>query len=250
MPSYSVANINPGSVRSEFMLSVFNLTTEERKRRQTDDPSVPRVRFNAFYAESRHGPYLDDGRNMCVQWFLNHDDADYLLFIDSDIVFTPDQPYQLIQAMFDQGVTLATGVYYSVNVHPVISGITALVYEWGNNPHMRHLDSDEPVRDLIPKAPVHIDAYYPQDKLHPVDSAGAGFLAIHRSVLIDMRDAARVGDPTPWFAELVIDGIHMLEDHVFCLRAASLNHRPHVLPCLELGHIKPLVVRPDRNVTK
>lgn len=245
---FSVANINAGQVRSEFMLSVFNLANEERKRRAEIDAPVPRAVFNTFHAEKRHGPYLDDGRNMCVETFIHHTDSDYLLFIDSDIEFEVNQPYALIETMIEQGVTVATGVYYSPNVHSLVKGITPVIYQWGPNPHMKNLDDPSTlVQDLIPLTVDQLDSFTPGNKLHPIDSCGAGFLAIHRSVFHDVSSHQPRGYPAPWFGTAVIEGIHMHEDHVFCIRAAAVGHQPHVLPCLELRHMKLFVCFPDRS---
>lgn len=244
---FSVANINGGTVRTEFMSSILELYNEENRRQHTYDPLVQRARFSTFRAESSHGPYLDDGRNLCSIWFLNNTDDDYLLFIDSDVVMrSPSQAFDLIESMDLHGVTVCSGVYYSNSIHPCRPGIGALIFEWGDNPNF-HDESGNVAKDLIPLADIHISAFHPQSKPHPIDSSGAGFLAIHRSVFTDMIAANRANDPTPFFAKQVIGGIAMGEDHVFNLRANSLGHTPHVLPSIELDHLKTCIIRPNRG---
>lgn len=225
--SFSVANINPGVVRSEFMLSVMALVEKERALGELNDPQVPRVRFDQFYSHFS-GPYLDDHRNECSLWFLNHTDSDYLLFIDSDVAFDPNQPYTLIQTAAEHKVSILSGVYYNSFYH--LGGVRALIHRWEEDPRFSN------ARNLIAVPAEDIEALYPQDKPHPIDGCGAGFMAIHRECLLDMQKVYEM--PQPFFAELCINGIHMGEDLSFCVRAAAVNHPSYVLPCIEVEHFK------------
>lgn len=231
--SFSIANINPGSVRAEFMLSMMATIQQERINAQSDD--APPVRLDQFFAH-HSGPYLDVHRNTCALWFLNEVESDYLLFIDSDIGFKPSDPFKLIQTAHENGVTILTGVYYN----QFDNELRALVHEWGESPKFKHVD-DTPCMDMIPLTNVAINTLYPQDKPHPIDGCGAGFLAIHRSVFTDMQPHYAL--PLPFFAELVIDDVWMGEDLTFCIRAKAVGHQPYVLPSIELDHHKMCNVR-------
>lgn len=237
--SFSIANINPGTVRSEFMVAMMATIQQERVNAGTDD-TLP-VQFDMFYSHFC-GPYLDDGRNFCALWFLNETESDYLVFIDSDVVPKPSDPFTLVHTAHTHGVTLLSGVYYNqFNNH---GGLRALVHEWGPSPTYRDEDGT-PLRDLIPLPQVALNAMYPQTKPHPIDACGFGMVAVHRSCLVDMK--ARYAEPQPFFAELVLDGIHMGEDLTFCVRAAALDHRPHVLPSIEVDHYKVCNVRSENR---
>lgn len=229
--SFSVANINPGSVRSEFMLSIMALVEQERMYQHTFDPAVPRVRFDKFYAQNS-GPYLDDERNKCVQWFLSQTQSDYLIFIDSDIQFNPTDPFTLVETAASSEVTILTGVYYN-SFYP--NGLAALVHKWGDDPQLEQ-------SNLLPLSVSDIHALNPPDIPHAVDACGAGFLAIHRSCLTDMFNT--YGQPLPWFAELVLDGIHMGEDFTFCIRANYAGHPTYVLPSIGVTHYKTSALKP------
>jgi glycosyltransferase involved in cell wall biosynthesis len=226
--SFSVANINPGSVRSEFMLSVMALVEKQRALGE-DTP----VRFDQFYAQLS-GPYLDDERNQCALWFMNHTDSDYLVFIDSDIGFNPNQVFTLVRTAHENGVTILSGVYYNQFHH--LGGLRALIHNW--EPDERFGGA----RNLIAVTPDYIDSLSPSDKPHQVGACGAGFLAIHRSVLIDMQNIYEL--PQPYFAELNFNGIHMGEDFTFCIRANALNHPTYVLPSIQVTHYKTCGIRP------
>lgn len=236
--SFSVANINPGTVRTEFMLSMMQLVEKERALGLEIDPATPRVRFDQFFALFS-GPYLDDSRNRCVNWFFTTD-SDYLVFIDSDIGFNANQVFDLIETAHNNGVTILTGVYYN----QFGNKLRALVHEWGDPAESQGIDPallDDDARDLIPLAPIHLTSFYPQNKPHPVDACGAGFVAIHRKVFIDM--SARYALPQQFFAELCLGGIHMGEDLTFCVRAKAVGHQTYVLPSIEVDHYKTCRVR-------
>lgn len=231
LASFSIANINPGTVRSEFMLSVMAVVEQERMYQHTFDPAQPRVRFDKVYLQ-KSGPYLDDERNKCVQWFMTQTESDYLVFIDSDIEFAPLDPYTLVATAAEHHVTLLTGVYYN-SFFP--HGLAALVHNWKHDDELNQ-------QNLIPLSVDEMHALTPADKPHEVAACGAGFLAIHRDVLTDMHKT--YGPPLPWFAELVLDNIHMGEDFTFCIRAKYAGHPTYVLPSITVAHYKTCAIRP------
>lgn len=242
--SFSVANISPGTVRTEFMLSVLQLFEKERALGHEFDPSTPRVRFDQFYSHFS-GPYLDDSRNRCVEWFIANTQSDFLVFIDSDIAFDANQVYDLVETADANGVTILTGVYYN----QFGDKLRALVHHWGD-PALSGMDKnylDDDAQDLIPFANVELGGMYPQDKPHEVDACGAGFFAVHRQVFVDM--SARYAVPQQFFAELVLGGIHMGEDLTFCVRAKAVGHPTYVLPKIEVDHFKTCRVRSPRTLT-
>lgn len=231
--SFSVANINPGVIRTEFMLSMMQLIEKERALGIAHNDSERVVRFDKFYAQFS-GPYLDDSRNRCVQWFYNETESDYLFFIDSDIGFDANQVFELIRVAAEHHVTILSGVYYN----QFRDELKALIYEWGD-PALNGLDVstlDPAAQDLIPFAPIVLAGLYPQTKPHPIDACGAGFFAVHRSVFTDMSTVYFL--PTPFFAENNLGGIHMGEDLTFCVRAKAIGHQPYVLPSIEVDHYK------------
>lgn len=213
------ATITAGSVRAEFMLS-----TQAALHDQTIVASmiVP------------SGPYLDMGRNKCVAYFLNEDQfaaAEYLLFVDSDIAYTPEDVRRLVEATAayhdEHGVWPLTGGVYQ----GVVGGEhICIAYHWSepdeNGSKVFDPIQVETIRD-IPQA----DA-----TLMPCDAFGTGFMLIHRDMLTDFPE--HFDSPQQWFAEIPVDGTWFGEDLIFCMRAASLGYPVLLHPGVRLTHYK------------
>ncbi len=234
--SFSVANINPGVVRAEFMRSIMALVNRERELQHTHDPQEPRVQFDQFL-DRFAGPYLDDERNRCVEWFLNHTTSDRLLFIDSDTGFKPEDAFNLIALAEDRDLWLVGGVY--MNAWSSFPGDDAgqntgpVAYRWEQN------FPEAP--DLFAKIPwKEVDAH--PDEVMEVDAIGTGFLSIHRNLL--NKVGTRYGRPTPWFAEVNLHGVHLGEDMTFCQRAALEGHPPMLATRILVDHYKTCMIRP------
>lgn len=234
--SFSVANINPGTVRAEFMLSIIALIDHERTLQHTTDPQLPRVQFDQFYSHFA-GPYLDDERNRCIEWYLANTTSDYLLFIDSDISFKPEDAFGLVELASARDIYLLSGIYYS----PLRSGVGPVVYRWMTT------DDGMILTALTTK---DIRAGAELDDIMPVDATGAGFMCIDRRLIKligDMFSPHPGQSCTPWFAEVSLNNVHMGEDMTFCVRSTHVGHLPHVAPRIELNHYKSCVIRPDQT---
>lgn len=86
MVKFCIGNINPGNVSSTYMSSILNMM---------GDKSRPEHQMVAYLAKNDAGPYLDVARNYVVAQFMAQD-ADYLLFVDSDIEFRPGDVHALL----------------------------------------------------------------------------------------------------------------------------------------------------------
>lgn len=243
MPSFSVANINPGTVRAEFMAAIMQLVDYERRNEgapvypnkvehgtsKTGEHYLNRIHFGQFFSKLA-GPYLDTERNACVEWFINNCVSDYLLFIDSDMSPRPEQAYELVRIAITNDLQLIGGTYYNA-----LDGvISPLAYLW------RH-DDTLGQRNLKPIPQAALESMAELTDHAAVDAMGTGMMLIHRSVF----DAfSQVYDkPTPWFAELDIDGIQMGEDFTFCVRAAAIGIQPYIAPRIIIDHYKTCVLR-------
>ena len=173
----------------------------------------------------QQGPYLDDGRNhlcriFCYDVFEQHG-CDRLLMVDSDIEFLP----QDVTRLAELDLPIVSGTYF--NAYDNI--VRPVVYDWCENEvGLKTLaviggwpdSEDDPDYDPVTK----------------VTSVGAGFLMIRRDALDTIGEIH--GDPQPWFAEDVRDGIHFGEDHTFCLRAAEAGIDVCVDRSVNLAHHK------------
>jgi hypothetical protein len=169
------------------------------------------------------GPYLDIGRNSMVDTFRSEKYAhcDRLLFVDSDIGFTPED----IQQLVDDDLPIVSGVYHSL----FPTGIHPIAYEWveeGGRPRM---------------TPIKKWNRPEGENLVPVDGVGAGFLMIHRSV-ID-KFAAIYSHPQVWFGNDIRAGVELGEDLTFCVRATDLDIPTVVDRRVQLAHQKAIVLK-------
>lgn len=190
------------------------------------------------------GPYLDMGRNKAVGNALTLDGWDWLLFIDSDIEFSPDDIRTLLSPY--------SSTYHSHPLdptsYPVIGGIYAnpfddggvpgeepgegtvgpVAYEWVERDDLPGMDgaptwayrrlSRRALADRLP----HPVAGQVSEAICSVSALGTGFLAIHRSLLEKMQ--AEFPPPLPWFIEPVVNNVHMGEDMGFCHRVMCMGY--------------------------
>lgn len=163
------------------------------------------------------GPYLDDGRNQIVERFLNKTDAEILLFVDDDIAFTLDDVRAVVEAVDDEH-PIVGGAYYS----PQADKFFTVAYEDRD---------DNGIFTAIKTSEVLAGS-----GLRPVLAIGTGFLAIQRNVLETMPDY--YDPPQPWFAELVLDGVHLGEDLTFCVRAKALGFDSFLQQDAKVTHYK------------
>jgi hypothetical protein len=175
----------------------------------------------AFYHKS--GPYMDMARNELVRRFYQpqFDECDRLLMIDSDIEFRPED----VRRLEADDLPIVSGVY-----HNVFDGVMRpIAYEWSDD-----RTGMIPVVTWPDGVSTNNDSY--ADPITTTDGVGAGFLMIRRDVLDTMRD--HYGEPCPWFAEEIIEGVHWGEDLCFCLRAAELGFKTHVDRRVQVAHHK------------
>lgn len=195
----AIAVMTAGDVRMETAESIYACI-------------VTKTIAQTYFVQS--GPYLDNGRNNVVRVFndpMVRDRCTHLLMVDSDVSFTPDDVRALYEAAQDRAVV--AGIYYSI-----YEGLPKpVVYDWTTNAvGLKTMEVIDAWDDGWPFWP-HQGNKEGLEPVVRVEAAGAGFLMIRHEVL-DVLEAVH-GDPQPWFAEPVIDGIHYGEDLAFCLRA-------------------------------
>jgi predicted O-methyltransferase YrrM len=166
-----------------------------------------------FLPLEEEGALIDTARNRIFRK-AQKENADYLLFVDSDMVFPADALQKLIALDKD----VATGVYFSRKAphRPII-------YNWTGKEtgvHRNYVD--------IPEEPFK------------VDSCGAGFMLISRRVLDEWTQERykKYGRP---FTRILADygetgADHLGEDTSFCLRCKELGYEIWADPTIELGH--------------
>jgi hypothetical protein len=143
---------------------------------------------------------------------------DYIMWIDSDILFTPHQ----FQRLLGYGLDIVSGVYLMEG-----GKYLATVKEWNEdyfvkNSHFQFLQPD----DLAGK-----------DGVLEVSYTGMGFMLVKKGVYESLE--------YPWFKPIekrinnMVD--FTMEDVAFCLRAKEAGFRIMIDPKVKVGHEKKIV---------
>jgi hypothetical protein len=173
------------------------------------------------------GPLITKARTEVVKHFLHRTDADWLLMIDSDMVFDPDTIYRLWSNARPVERPIVAGHCY------------AMMAERGPVPTMWLEAGPDAPGPFIPFEG------YPKDALVPVGATGAACLMIHRSVFEKLQAEHPEGYPYPWFEEARWNNLPVGEDLTFCIRARKAGFPIFVDTGLDIGHVKPQLVNHD-----
>jgi GT2 family glycosyltransferase len=163
-------------------------------------------------------------RNRGIEAFLTTG-SEWLVFIDDDEVFDRDTIHRLIASAHP-------------TERPVISALVMVARKSGNiTPGCVSWDGAQ-FREYHEISPT---------ELWQVGAVGAGFLAIHRSVLEAMAEK-HATDAWPWFKFAQRDTAAgpdvMGEDYVFALRVQALGYPVFVNTRIHVGHIKTRILWP------
>ena len=161
--------------------------------------------------------YIPASRNMVVELFLTKTEAEWLMFLDWDVSFTPHVIYHLLDAA--DPVT-----------RPIISGVYVTYFGDGNALRPCWMTSTE------------AGEYMPADgftvgEVVELSVSAMGASLIHRGVLEAMKEA-HAGDSWPWFGHDSIGGNRSGEDLTFCHRARQLGFSIWGHGGVLLGHTK------------
>ncbi|MDR6862159.1 hypothetical protein [Phycicoccus sp. 3266] len=205
--------VAPAMCHSRFAASLGELMWTESTRRRIG---------NSVYVPS--GPQVSAARTSLVDRFLASA-LTWLLMLDSDMTFTPDDMYRLLDSA-DAQQRLVVGAMYRSTGQDI--GIANLECGW--------FDDDHPTGALLPNPET-------ARGLIPVDFVGAGAMVVHRTVF--ERVAQDNPRPQPWFQEVVRHGRVDGNDYEFCRRVTAAGIPIHLNADVRLGHIKPVVVRAE-----
>ena len=162
---------------------------------------------------------IDVARNEICRHFLDDDDSDYLLFLDTDMQHPPDIAHRLIA----HGLPLVTG-RYQMRKPPFY---TVAMRKIGDGP-----------RDYNA-----VDKLGPVSGLMPIDAAGAGALLIRRDVL----EAMRIAHGDEWFRyQIGADGLRgVSEDMWFFEQAKACGYQAYLDADAVCGHVAQYIVDAD-----
>lgn len=170
-------------------------------------------------------PYVETARNILVEHFLGSD-CTHLLFLDSDVMFIPEQAQSLLEADRD----VVCGIYPRKQIR---WDVVAKQVERGLPWEMLNHVASEPM-------------VFPIDKTirdaNPLEVTGAatGFMMIKREVFEGMSPQEYETDGRKyrwWFRLGTKEGKLLGEDIYFCQEVRRAGFRIWVLPKVSLGHI-------------
>lgn len=187
-----------GSIRANYLISIL---------RGFKDKDIHIERFSDSLPSR--------ARNRAAAYFLRETQRDYILFIDSDIIFDQDHINHLMES--DE---------------PILAGI-----------YCKKSKGIEPCLNTLPGQPAAQCGGYLE-----IARAGTGFLRIHRSVLEKMKD---VGEDDPnwarhytnhgqdewdFFPVGVINKEYLSEDWFFCDKARALGFKVMLDTRIQVRH--------------
>jgi hypothetical protein len=215
-----VAYLHPGTVHGAFMESLLNLLVYDMAfhKRIVDGGGRLSTQASANLA----GP-----RNTVVKQFLAFGEADWLWFVDSDMVFEPDTLERLLQYADPDKAPIVGGLCFGFDEGRVVPTLYDLVGEDDGIGVVRY-------------------NMWPPDAMFQVAATGTGCILIHKSVLEKVRDFMPESRPGqvgfnqayPWFQEMEHEGQPVGEDITFCWRAGIAGVPVYVNTAVHIGHVK------------
>lgn len=158
-------------------------------------------------------------RNFLTGKFVDDYDADWLLWIDSDMAWDHDA-LDLLLAEADPVKA------------PIVGGLCFGAAHDKLFPTIYHLIHGEDGRPTT----VRVNEYE-DNAMVQCTATGAAFLLIHRSVLTTIRER-KFNEAFPWFQETELAGQPAGEDLTFCLRAGICGFPVYVHTGVKIGHHK------------
>jgi len=145
-------------------------------------------------------------RNKVINYWYDNNKSDWLLWVDSDVVISPETFLKLWDKKDALTKPLLTGVYFTTTT-PEESLMVPLptVYEFVER------EGEFTIKALHP---------LPENKFIQVDAAGFGFVLMHRSVVEKIKGIFPEGNH-PFFAEAGIDNTFIGEDIYFFMLAGK-----------------------------
>jgi len=145
---------------------------------------------------------------------------DYILWVDSDQVFSPEQ----FDKLFESKKDIVSG-WYAIN-H------TDTCFGWQPNRRCKIEEAKNPNVKMF-SLPTERDHNF-KDGFLDVDWTGFGFLLMKKGVLESIE--------TPWFEPLPFGNRYMMDDEAFCCKARQAGYKVYVNTKVRIGHSKTFVI--------
>jgi hypothetical protein len=188
-----------------------------------ESPTPDDIRLFDSYACVETTNNLAKARNRLVHEFLTderYQGAEWLLFLDTDMVFDPDLLQRMVGRAHELDLT-------------ILGALCVVITETGAVPTL-FVDNAETI--------THVLLDYEDNTVAQLAATGTGCLLVHRRVFTEMQEASG-GSTHCWFGYDVLTSetgreFECGEDVSFCLRARKYGHLTHVDTTLHVGHHK------------
>lgn len=208
------AYLHPIEVSAAFMESFVHMLVY-------DAANDRRILEGGGFLALQAGSNLSGPRNKVVEQFLGYGQADWLVMIDSDMVFSPDLVDRLLE-------------HADPDKAPIVGALCFVFDEDGKvKPTLYGLMED----DEQPDPQVIRYETWPPDTMMQVAATGTGCVLIHKSALQRIAER-KFNSAFPWFQETSINGKPCGEDITFCFRAIQCDIPVHVNTAVKIGHVK------------
>ena len=158
------------------------------------------------------GSLIYDSRNKLAAKAMK-EEADYILWLDSDMVFSPD----LLEKLIEDDKDMVSGIYFR-----------------RTSPWNPVIFKDSELKDSRLEWTDYVE--YPKETLFKVAGVGFGCVLMKTDILFDM--VGRFGD---WFSPLYNSG----EDLSFCYRAKELGYEIWCDSRIKCGHMSHQMITED-----
>ena len=179
---------------------------------------------------------ITNARNDATLAFLENYSAEWLWWIDADMVFEPDTLDRLMDSAHDVSHPIVGGLCFGAHHKRLFPTLYRFVNDEDGKPRTERFDT------------------FPETGKFQVHSTGAACLLVHRKVVEAMAAASAEGRPLfhpayPFFQETAMGGGQQVgEDVTFCMRAGLLGFPVHVDCGIRIGHQKATVLEFDDYV--
>lgn len=168
---------------------------------------------NTFVALEASSLVYTARNHLCLRAFEK--ECDYIMWLDSDMVFPPETVLELIRIAEEEQADLVTGLYFKrvLPTEPVLA--KQVVFE------------QDMKTGIKAGAEVYID--YPRDQLFPIEGCGLGCAIVRVSAIEEI--GAKTGmspfQPLPGLSE----------DYSFCFRMKQLGKKMLCDSRIKVGHV-------------
>jgi len=147
-------------------------------------------------------------------------DCDWMLWVDSDIVLTPE----VFKLLWDNR---------NIDTHPVVCGVYFITWEMNQTLPAPYPCIFNMVDEKVGNRPIHP---LPENQLIPIDVAGLGLTLMHKSVAKKLRET--YGETT---FQIQVDSQHISEDVSFFMKLKALGIPVYAHTGALVQHIKRFV---------